>query len=360
MTRSLLPRFDLGNRPVGDGAPCFITFEAGPTHDGLDTALKLVTLAAEAGADAIKFQVLDPDRLVADKTMAFSYDVLVDRATGATETVTEPLYDILCRRVMTHDEWRRVKAHADGLGLAFFATALFDDEIDLLAELGCHSVKIASGDVNHWPLIRRAARTGMSLQLDTGNASLGEIESAVDVALEDGCDRIIIHQCPSGYPARLESINLRIIPTLARLFACPVAYSDHTPGWEMDVAAVALGANMVEKTITLDRQTRSCEHMFSLEPTDMAAFVRVIREVETALGAPRRILHAEERRRRRNVRRSAWLVDGGRRGDRLGDLAVDFRRPGDGVGPDLFEQLADARLAVDVPAGHRLSVGDLG
>ncbi len=358
--RTLLPRFELAGRPIGADAPAFITFEAGPTHDGEATACALVRLASEAGADAVKFQVLDPDRLVADKAMPFSYDVLLDRASGATETVSEPLYDILCRRVLSRDAWRRVKAEADRLGLAFFATALFDDEVEFLAELGCHSIKIASGDVNHLPLIRRAAGTGMCLQLDTGNATLGEIEAAVDAALDVGCGRIVVHQCPSGYPARLESINLNIIPTLARLFGCPVAYSDHTPGWEMDVAAVALGAHMVEKTITLDRTTRSCEHMFSLEPSDMAAFVRVIRDVETALGGPRRILHPEERQRRNAVRRSAWLVDGAQSGDRLGDLKVEFRRPGDGVAPDLFERLADARLARNVPPGHRLELGDLG
>jgi sialic acid synthase SpsE len=351
--------FHLGRRPIGEGHACFITFEAGATHDGLETALKLVGLAAECGADAVKFQILDPDRLVADKTMPFSYDVLVDRDTGATETVSEPLYEILCRRVLSHDDWRTVKARADELGLAFFATALFDDEVALLEELGCHSIKIASGDVNHFPLIRRAARTGMCLQLDTGNATLGEIEAAVDVARVEGNENIVIHQCPSGYPARLESINLAIIPTLKRMFPFPIAYSDHTPGWEMDVAAVALGAKMVEKTITLDRTTRSCEHVFSLEPDEMAGFVRVIREVETAIGSPRRILHPEELDRRTAVRRATYLPTGGKAGDRLGDLDAEFRRPGNGIAPDLYETLADRTLASDLPAGHRLRFEDL-
>ena len=351
--------FHLGPKPIGEGHPCFVTFEAGATHDGLRSALALVDLAAEAGADAIKFQILDPDRLVADKSMPFSYDVLVDRGSGATETVSEPLYDILCRRVLTHDEWRQVKARADALGLAFFATALFDNEIALLQELGCHSIKIASGDVNHFPLIRRAARSNMCLQLDTGNATLGEIEAAVDVARAEGNENIVIHQCPSGYPARLESINLAIIPTLRRLFPYPIAYSDHTPGWEMDVAAVALGAKMVEKTITLDRTTRSCEHVFSLEPDEMERFVRVIREVEIAVGEPRRILHTEERERRVAVRRATYLPNGGKAGDRLGDLEADFRRPGDGIAPDLYETLTERRLAVDLPQGHRLRFEDL-
>lgn len=351
--------FHLGPRQIGDAHPCFITFEAGATHDGVETAIELTRLAADAGADAVKFQLMDPDRLVADKSMPFSYEVVVDRESGRTETVTEPLYDILCRRVLSRDEWRRVKKTADEANVAFFATAMDPDEIVFLAEIGCQSIKIASGDVNHFPLIRQAAATGMCLQLDTGNATLGEIEAAVDIIRAEGNENIVIHQCPSGYPARLESINLNIIPTLKRMFPYPVAYSDHTPGWEMDVAAVALGANMVEKTITLDRTTPSCEHMFSLEPAEMASFVRTIREVETAMGAPRRVLHAAERERRLNIRRSVYLPEGGKRGQRLGDVRVEFARPGTGVAPDEFERLRDHRLAADLKAGHRLALNDL-
>ncbi|MBM3518950.1 MAG: N-acetylneuraminate synthase, partial [Alphaproteobacteria bacterium] len=133
-----------GERLVGDGEPCFVTLEAGPTHDGLESALALCTAAAEAGADAVKFQVIDPDRLVADKKMPFSYEVLLDRASGSTETVTEPLYDILCRRTLTPDGWRQVKRHCDDLHLAFFATVAFEEEVRLMQELGCHSIKIAS------------------------------------------------------------------------------------------------------------------------------------------------------------------------------------------------------------------------
>ena len=203
-----------GDRDVGDGAACFITFEAGATHDGIEAAKSLVQLAAEAGADAVKFQIFDPDRLIADKTMPFSYEILVDRETGATESISEPLYDILVRRCMTRDAWSDLKAYSDSLGLAFFATVGFEDDIELIEELGCHSVKIASADVNHFPLIRRAAQTGMCIQLDTGNATIGEIEQAVDVIRSEGNENIIIHQCPSGYPARLESINLNIITTL--------------------------------------------------------------------------------------------------------------------------------------------------
>ena len=348
-----------GKRQVGGGAPCFITFEAGPTHDGLESAKKLVTLAAEAGGDAVKFQIFDPDRLVADRKMPFTYEVLVDRATGRTESVTEPLYDILVRRCMPPDEWRALKRHADQVGIAFFATAGFEDDINFLVSVGCSSIKVGSADVNYVPLLKVAARTGLCLQLDTGSATIGEIETAVDVIRGEGNENIIIHHCPSGYPARLDSINLNVIPTLKRMFPYPIAYSDHTPGWEMDVAALALGADLIEKSITTDRTIRSVEHMFSLDPSDMAAFIRTIREVETAMGRSRRIMYPAELERRAAVRRSAHLTAAVKAGTTLAAAPIEYRRPGHGLSPEQVATLGKLPLAKDLPAGHRIGLDDL-
>jgi len=348
----------LGRRKIGDHQPCFITFEAGPTHDGLESAKRLVILAAEAGADAIKFQVLDPDRLVADKKQLFSYEILLDRETGVSETVSEPLYDILCLRTLNPEEWKELKAYSDSLGLAFFATISFEDEIELLENLGCDSIKIASADVNHWPLIRRAARTGMCIQLDTGNATIGEIEEAVDIVVSERNENIIIHNCPSGYPARLESINLNLIRTLKHIFPYPVAFSDHTPGWDMDIAAVAVGANLVEKTITEDRTTRSVEHIMSLEPHEMKAFIQKIREVEIAMGNSRRVLHPEELEKRKTIRRSAFLKMPVTKGQTLRQAEVEFRRPRYGIPPNEFEKLMNRNFARDLAAGHMIEISD--
>lgn len=348
-----------GQRVVGDGQPCFITYEAGPTHTSLASAKELVKLAAEAGADAIKFQIFDPDRLCADKKQLFSYEVLVDKNSGKMEAIEEPLYEILKRRCLLESEWRELKAYCDSLNLAFFSTVSFEEDIQLLESLHCDSIKIASADVNHFPLLRQAARTGLCLQLDTGNASLGEIEAAIDVIRSEGNENIIIHQCPSGYPARLASINLNIIPTLKRMFPYPVAFSDHTPGWDMDVAALALGANLLEKTITMDRTTRSVEHVFSLEPQEMSRFVQAIRDVEVALGCNRRIMHPEELLKRQRIRRSAYLKQAGKAGQKLSELQVEFRRPGFGMAPNEYEALLDCVLARDLDSGHMLLTGDL-
>ncbi len=333
-----------GKRRIGDGEPCFITYEAGPTHSGVASARRLIDHAADAGADAIKFQILDPDRLVADRSAMFSFDILVDRETGETRTVEEPLYDLLKRRSLSHAEWREVRAHCAKRDLAFFATVGFEEELDLLVKLNCDSVKIASADINHLPLLRKAAATGMCIQIDTGNSTIGEVEAAVDLITEAGNRNIIIHHCPSGYPARVEGINLNVIRTLKGMFDFPIAFSDHSPGWEFDIAAVALGANLIEKTITEDRATPSVEHIMSLEPADMARFVRIIRDIEGALGNPRRLMAPAERARRDAVRRSIHVRRTLPAGHVLAESDLEYRRPGYGIAPDQVDRVAGMAL----------------
>ena len=344
---------------IGDKHPCYITFEIGPTHNGLESAKRLIKHSSNAGANAVKFQIFDPDRLVADKKQIFSYGVLKNRETGEIETVEEPLYDILCRRCLTENQWIEIKKFCDELGIAFFSTVGFDEDVKLLERLGCHSIKIGSADVNHFPLLRNAARTGMCLQLDTGMATLDEIEQAVNVIRSEENENIIIHHCPSGYPARLESINLRIIKTLKEMFPFPVAFSDHTPGNQMDIAAVALGANMVEKTITEDRMTRSVEHIMSIEPEEMKSFVKIIRETEIGLGIGRREMTEEEINKRVSLRRSAFLLKAAKKGQRLSDCKIEFRRPGFGINPDQFEQISNSILARDLESGQIINFTDL-
>jgi N,N'-diacetyllegionaminate synthase len=349
----------LGGKQVGDGHPVFIVFEAGPTHDGVDSAKELVKHAAQAGADAVKFQILDPERLVPDKTQPFSYEILMDKSTGERQPKTEPLYDILMRRYLTFDQWREVKAYCDKLGIVFFSTATFKDEVDFLVDIGSPTIKICSGDVNHLPFIRYCARTGLSIQLDTGNATIGEVERAYDEVIQTGNNQVIIHNCPSGYPARLESINLRLITTLKQMFQCPVAFSDHTPGWEMDIAAIALGANMVEKTITLDRTTPSIEHLFSIEPDEMKQFVQSVRELEVALGQHRRVLGSVERKNGDGARRSMVLKKNLSKGEVLAASAVGYARPGGGITPDMTETVLGRKATRDLVTGERLDWGDL-
>jgi len=347
------------NKKIGTGYQCFITFEAGPTHNGLESAKRLVKHAADSGADAVKFQIFDADRLVADKTQLFSYGVLKNKETGEVETIQEPLYDILQRRSLSDQEWIEVKSYCDQLDILFFSTVGFDEDVDFLVKLGCDSIKIASADVNHYPLLRRVAKTGMCIQLDTGMATLGEIEAAIDIIRSEGNERIIIHQCPSGYPARLESINLNTITTLQQMFPYPVAFSDHTPGFEMDIAAISLGANLVEKTITEDRMTKSVEHVMSIEPHEMTDFIKTIREVETALGSNRRTITLEEVKKRDQIRRSVFLRANAKAGQKLDECDIEFRRPGFGITPDQYEKISSGVIKTDLLAGKMLTMNDI-
>jgi len=344
---------------IGANSPCFICFEAGPTHCGFESAKRLVHHAVESGADAVKFQIFDPDRLISDKKSLFSYEVLVNRDSGKTERVTEPLYDIFVRRALQDDEWRQLKHYSDSLGIAFFATIGDESGLALVESMGVHSIKIASADVNHLPLLRLVARSGVCIQLDTGSASFSEIEAAVDVIRGEGNNNLVIHNCPSGYPARTDSINLRMIPMLKQLFSCAVGFSDHSPGWDMDIAAVAMGVDLVEKTISEDRTTRSVEHIMSIEPADMSAFVKIIDDVQTAMGESRRVLSAREKEQRLVGRRSVYLADSAKAGQPLKEVAVNFQRPGYGISPDEYEHLLEMKVKTDLKIGHRLSRHDL-
>lgn len=344
---------NLGPKTLGLGHPVFIAFEVGPTIEGIGSALQLVDAVGVAEADAVKVQMLNPDTLM-------GHDAQVTYLDAEGYRHTESLREVLQRRVLTPDEWRIVKKRSDEAGLAFIATVDHPDTLGLAVELGAHALKVMSGDVNHVEWIREMARAGLPLMLDTGNATLGEVEVAVEAAMGEGIADLVIHQVPTGYPARLVSINLRMIETLRQMFpACSLGFSDHTIGRDMDIAAVALGVHMIEKTLTISRRTRGPEHGFSLEPQEAGAFVKAIRDVETALGMARRSLGAAERAGKVLSRRSAFVTEHLCAGATLTAEDIAWRRPGDGIEPREGPYLVGRRLARDVSAGTKLAWSDV-
>jgi len=341
-----------------DYSKVHIVFEAGPTHTGLESAKQLVDIAVAAEADSIKFQTIDADRLMADKKIEFEYAYLSQNEKGEKEYIKtkEPLYDILKRRHLTKDEWISLKLYCDQQGIHMFTTACYKDEVDFLVdELKIDSIKINSSDINQLELIRYVAKKQVNIQLDTGSSDIWEIEKAIVAIEEEGNENIIIHHCPSGYPAHLSSIHLNMISTLRKMFPnYIVAFSDHSPGADMDIAAVALGAGMVEKTITLDRYIKSCEHSYSLQDEEVTQFVKIIRELEIALGDNRRVLPKEIRKKRLNTRRSPYAIRSLKKGDLIREEDFEFRRPGHGLTESEFFQRIGQSLDYDLDVNKPL------
>jgi N,N'-diacetyllegionaminate synthase len=351
----------INNIELGDKNSTFITFEIGPTHNGVDSAKRLIKHSVDAGANAVKFQIFNPDKLVADKKQIFSYEILIDKKTGEKKTIEEPLYDILKRRCLSIEEWKEITDYCNEVNIAFFSTVGFDEDIELLEKINCDSIKIASADINHFPLIRKSAETGMCIQLDTGMSTIDEVKRAIEVIEETGNKRIIIHQCPSGYPAYLESINLNIIPILKEELNYPIAFSDHSPGWDMDIAAVALGANLIEKTISEDRTYPSVEHIMSIEPNEMKQFVQAIRELEVSLGNGDREISNKERVKRNEVRRSVYVTENVKSNTPLSEVKIEFRRPGFYIQPDEYEELIGKSVVLknDIKKGQPIKNEDI-
>ncbi len=348
---------ELYGRKLLEEERTYIVFEAGATHTGLESAKALAKIAKDAGADAIKFQFIDADRLMADKEVVFKYKYLVRNSEGERfEETEEPLYEILKRRYLSKEDMKELKQYCDSIKIPLICTAVFEDEVDFLVDnLGIQSIKIASADINYLDFIHYCAKKGVNIQIDTGNADLWEIERAVQEIERAGNKNIVIHLCPTGYPARLESLNLRMIETLKLMFPdyC-IAFSDHSPGWEMDIAAVALGAKLVEKTITLDRTIKSCEHSFSLEPHDAQKFVKAVRELDIALGSSRRVIPLKEKERRKVGRRSPYALRDINAGEVIDSNDFEFKRPEAGISADEFRFVRGMKLRKPIKKGECL------
>lgn len=348
--------FKIGSQKLKENR-CFIIFEAGPTHNGYMSAKNLVYMAKRAGGDAIKFQIFNSEKLISDKNQLFEYSILTKK--NKIKTVRESLYKIFKRRELTNFQWKKIAELCKKLKICFFATCGYNDEINFLKKIGCQSIKIASADVNHYPLIKKAANTNLCVQLDTGKSSIDEIKTAVKILEKNGCKKIIIHHCPSGYPASSDNINLNVIKTLKKTFKYPIAYSDHSPGFNMDIAALSIGANVLEKTITENRKTPSVEHIMSLEFEEMKLFVKSIRELEKAFGNYKRKLSSLEKKGRDALRRSLFLDENVKKGQKLKDVKYLFRRPGYGIQPHILHKIENKRFVKNFVKGHQLKVSEL-
>ena len=338
----------IAGRPVGPGHPCFVIAEAGVNHNGdLDLARRLVDIAAEAGADAVKFQTFRAERLATSGAPKAEYQ---RRHTSTTESQL----DMLRRLELTSDAHRELQARCHARNVLFLSTPFDEGSADFLESLDVPAFKIPSGEITNLSFVAHVARKRRPMIVSTGMAHLHEVEAIVRTVRETGNPDIVLLHCVSNYPAAPGDVNLRAMHTIAATFGLPVGYSDHTEGIEVALAAVALGACVVEKHFTLDRTLPGPDHQASLEPGEMKAMVRGIRIVQEALGHGRKEPAASEAATAQVARRSLVAARDLVAGTMLSESDIAVRRPGTGLPPARRADLVGRAVRVDVKAGTPL------
>lgn len=340
---------EVNGRRVGPGYPTYLVAEISANHhQQFDEAVRLLHAAKEAGADAVKLQTYTAD------TLTINSDRDYFRISGETPWDGRSLYD-LYREAFTPWEWQpKLKAVAEKIGIELFSTAFDPSAVDFLERMGVPIHKIASFEIVDLPLIEKMAPTGKPLILSTGMATLEEIEEALETARRAGASQVALLKCTSAYPAPPEEMNLRTIPHLAETFEVPVGLSDHTLGTETAVAAVTLGACIVEKHFTLSRACLGPDSAFSSEPKEFKALVESIRTVEKALG---KVQYGATSRETKSLmfRRSLFVVRDVKQGEPFTQENVRSIRPGYGLSPKYLEDILGRRASMDIRRGTPLS-----
>ena len=340
--------FAIGGRVIGAGYRTYIVAELSANHNqSFDQAVALIQAAKEAGADAVKLQTYTPD------TLTIKLDSALFTHPKGSLWAGKTLYDLYSEAYMPWEWQPKLKEFANKIGLDLFSTAFDPTAVDFLEEMGVPVHKVASFEIVDIPLIEKMARTGKPLIISTGMATLGEIEEAFHAARRAGATEIGLLKCTSAYPAPPEEMNLRTIPHLAQAFGVPVGLSDHTLGVALPVAAVALGACIVEKHFTLSRNIPGPDSAFSLEPQEFKAMVDAIRTIEKALGK----VHygvSEQEAKSRVFRRSLFVVKDVNAGELFTDENVRSIRPGFGLPPKYLKDVIGRKAAKNIPQGTPL------
>ena len=342
---------DRGRRLIGEGHPTFVIAEAGVNHNGdLGRALALVDAAADARADAVKFQTFRTDLVVTARAPQAAYQ--------RRNAPARSQRDMIRRLELSEDAHRRLKSRAERRGLVFLSTPFDAPSADFLFTLGVPAFKIPSGELTNLPFLRHIARFRRPILLSTGMSTLTEVAVAVAVLRRAGGTQLALLHCVSCYPARLKDVNLRAIETLAGRFGVPVGYSDHTMGTGASLAAVARGAVIIEKHLTLDRRLKGPDHAASLEPREFAALVQGIRDVERMLGSGVKAPAPAELSVARVARRSLVTAVPIPRDARITASMLTCKRPGTGLPPSTYDAVVGRRAARPLPADHLLRRSD--
>ncbi len=337
----------VGTRSVGVGSPALIVAEIGNNHDGsVYQAERMIDAAAEAGADAVKFQTH-----IAEAEMHPS--------TPTPPHFPEPRWEFTKRMELSADEHVRLKQHAESRELLFFSSPFSVEAVELLEEIGNPCYKIASGEVTNPPLLEAVAATGKPVLLSTGMAGVEDVERALEVLSDGGAGEILVLQCTSSYPAPPEKVNLRAMVAMGERFQLPYGLSDHTPDIHTSIAAVALGAAAIEKHFTLSKRLYGPDHHASLTLEELARLVDGVRQVEAALGTAAKVRDPELDPARATFEKSVVSRGQIEAGAEIAREMLTTKRPGNGIPANRLPEVVGRRAARAIPANHVLETGDL-
>jgi N,N'-diacetyllegionaminate synthase len=353
LARRRVPAVEIAGREVGPGHPCFVIAEAGVNHNGsLDLALQLVDAAADAGADAIKFQTFTAEKVVSPAAPKAAYQQLNTGRSGSQLEMVRQLE-------LTASQHRDIQAHCHDRGILFLSSPFDQESADLLVAMGVPALKIGSGEITNHEFLRHLAKQGLPLLLSTGMSSMHEVGNALAILRGSGSPQVALLHCVSNYPAAPVDCNLSAIDNMQKGFCLPTGWSDHTLGIHVSLAAAARGAAIIEKHLTLDKDLPGPDHAASIEPSEMRALVRGIRDIELAIGTGAKVPRASEQNTAAVARRSihaSHMIPADHEITR-DDLVM--LRPGTGIPADWIDRVLGRIVSRDIPAGHRISEEDL-
>jgi N-acetylneuraminate synthase len=334
--------FAIGRKQIGPGAPVYIIAEAGVNHNGdVGLAERMIKVAAEAGADAVKFQAFKSELLASPGAPLADYQKKTVRTSRTQRTMLKELE-------LAPDDFKVLKAVCDSEGIEFLASPFDLDSLKMLLDLGVRAVKVASPEMTDTPLLEAVASARVPALVSTGAATLDEIKDAVAALHAGKLYDIALFHCVSAYPAPYDQTNLRAIVTLRDYFRVPIGYSDHSPGLHVGVAAVALGAHLLEKHFTLDRKLPGPDQPLSLEPSELFSLVTAVRQIENALGNGEKIPQPAEVNVRESARKSLVTTRAVKKGDKITAAMLTTKRPATGIEPRFIRKVIGRRAKCDI------------
>lgn len=319
----------------------YIIAEAGVNHNGkLDLALKLCDAAKEAGVDAVKFQTWKTENIVTAHARQAAYQT---ENTG----VEESQFDMLKKLELSYDHFRYIQDYCKKIGIDFLSTPDEEESLEFLVSLGLSFIKVGSGEVTNIPYLRKIASCGKPVILSTGMSTLAQVATAYDTLLQAGAPTVSLLHCTTNYPCPYDEVNLRAMQTLKDAFKCQVGYSDHTMGTEIPVAAVAMGAEIIEKHFTLDRTMEGPDHKASLEPAELKLMVEQIRHIEVAMGDGIKRPNKSEAENAKVVQKSILAKRPIKMGETLTEEMLTVKRAGAGISASLWDNVIGAYAIKD-------------